>query len=724
MAGAAGIRAAKAYVEIGVHSRLAQGLARASKQIDAFAAKARAVGASVQSVGARVGMMGAAVSAGIGFATKTFADFDDQMRLVKAVTGASEESFKMLTAEAERLGRTTSFTASEVAAGMVEMGRAGFDPREIMDSTEQILALSRATATELPRATSIAGSVLRGFALDASEMSRVSDVLTVAVNGSAQTLEDFYEGIKYVAPLAVEAGASLEDVSAAMAILANNGIRGSLAGNAIARAYKNLSTEAKQNVLRGIGVEAVDAAGNIRPLADILQELGEKTAGMGSAARLNIFEQLFGRGQASALKLAASGAQFDSILQNLEESKGRAVEIAQEMDAGIGGAFRMTASAIEGVFIQVGKAVQETVAGWASSIQALSQRTAEYITKNPEMVAGILKIAVGAVAAGAGLIALGIAIKSAAFAASVLSVVLKGLAVVISIVKAIGLAFLALNPIVLAVAAAVAAVAVVWASFSDSASSSFRAIGNNFSRLGSSLMDTWGSITSAIGSGDLALAGEIALTALELVWKTGLNAILSLWDAWVYDLAGAFVVIVETVKRTFYKVLEVIAYGIRVAAEALGMDSIAAEAGLIEQGLQIMGEETSRAEYDQIAGIEEMRRVEAKALQDELDEVANRLAGLNKKATEKSPTVEADELVLENPAIKEISVPEIATALAELPQIQNVGTEANRGTFSAFVANRLGTRTTYEDESLDLQTRTAEAVESIDQQMDDDGVGF
>ncbi len=223
-----GIRAGRAFVELGVSDKLTAGLKRAQRRLKAF-------GSGVQAIGARLVKISAGIGAGFVLSTRVFAGFDDRMRVVQAVTGATEDQFRQLREEAKRLGRTTSFTAGQVAEAMSELGRAGFDPREILSSTESVLALARATNTDLPRATEIAGAALRGFGLDASEMGRTTDVLTATANKSAQTLEDLFEAFKPVAPLAVEAGESIEDVAAAIGILANNGIKGSLAGNAVAR---------------------------------------------------------------------------------------------------------------------------------------------------------------------------------------------------------------------------------------------------------------------------------------------------------------------------------------------------------------------------------------------------------------------------------------------------------------------------------------------------------
>ncbi|MBQ9372464.1 MAG: phage tail tape measure protein, partial [Thermoguttaceae bacterium] len=81
------------------------------------------------------------IGAPIGMATKLFADFDDQMRIVQAVSGSTGKAFEQLTDKALELGRTTSFTASQVAQGMAGLGRAGFNSREIDESIASVMAL-------------------------------------------------------------------------------------------------------------------------------------------------------------------------------------------------------------------------------------------------------------------------------------------------------------------------------------------------------------------------------------------------------------------------------------------------------------------------------------------------------------------------------------------------------------------------------------------------------
>ena len=126
-----------------------------------------------------------AVAMPTGFMTKIFAGFDDQMRLAQAVTSATTAQMKEMTDQAKELGRTTSYTAAQVAAGMVSLGRMGFSPDEISKSIAPIMHLAKVTGTDLAEAADIAANTLRIFEKNASDMTNVVDILSVTANGSA-----------------------------------------------------------------------------------------------------------------------------------------------------------------------------------------------------------------------------------------------------------------------------------------------------------------------------------------------------------------------------------------------------------------------------------------------------------------------------------------------------------------------------------------------------------
>ena len=528
---AQGIRAGQAFVEITARDQaLIKSLARASAKLKAFEMSVRDLGTQLIRATAVAALPFAA-------ATRTFANFSDQMAKVRAVTGASEQDFNRLNELAKELGRTTSFTASEVAAAMVELGRAVFAPDAILASTAAVLDLARATDTELARAAEIAGGVLRGFNLDVSESARVADVLVSAANNSSQGLDDIGEAMKFVAPLAKEAGASLEDTAAAIGILANNNLKGTVAGTALARAYKNLSTELAQRKLREFGIEAVDSSGNIRDLSTILAELGESTRELGSAKRLSIFEDLFGRASAAALKLASPDAQIEDLQQKLLDAQGTARRTAETMDDTLGGGFRRLMSAVEGVAIAVGESLDKTFRSWADTLSNISAWITKVIEKNRDLVVTIAKVVAIAGAAGAALVVVGTVLAG-------LGTVLGGLASLASIVgTAIGLIGTALGALLSPIGLITAALVGLGAVFLTSTQTGAEALSflkEQFESLRTFAVRSFEGIAAALQAGELALAAEILWLSLKQLWQEGIAFLEEKWLAFRFSFQRIF----------------------------------------------------------------------------------------------------------------------------------------------------------------------------------------
>ena len=195
--------------------KLNQGTKKTTK---GFAGLTKGVGAAAAGILAAVAAfrkMSQLVSSSI----KTFKNFEFEMAKVKAITGATDSEFKKLTFSARELGKTTFFTATQVAQLQVNYGKLGFTTQEILDAQAATIDLATATQSDLARAAIVAGAAVRGFGLDASETQRVVDVMAVAFTSSAMDIEKFQTSMTKVAPIAKSAGFSLEDTTAIMSKL-------------------------------------------------------------------------------------------------------------------------------------------------------------------------------------------------------------------------------------------------------------------------------------------------------------------------------------------------------------------------------------------------------------------------------------------------------------------------------------------------------------------------
>jgi TP901 family phage tail tape measure protein len=317
--------------------------------------------------------------------------------------------------------------AKEVAGAQTELGRAGFNPSEIMAGTAAILDLARGTKTDLAQAAQIGADSLRAFRLEAEQMPMVADVLVATANNSSQGLIDLFEALKTVGPVAADVGASISDTAAAIGVLANNGIKGTLAGNALKRAYLNLANPAIQKAIKELtNVSSVDAAGNLRPLATVITEIGRATKSLPNAKRLDIFSQIFGdRAVVAASAFAGSAGNFTDLQNILDGAAGTAARTAAIMDDTLGGSFRKLLSAAEGIAIEVGASMAPAIRSLADIVTNAAGSVTAFVKDNQGLVIGLAATAVAAVAVGSSLVAIGGTVGILAFS-------LKGLIPLIS----------------------------------------------------------------------------------------------------------------------------------------------------------------------------------------------------------------------------------------------------------------------------------------------------
>ncbi len=281
------VRAGGAYVELTARSaQFLKGLEAAQKRLKSF-------GASTRLVGTKLTGLGVAAAAPVGASLAVYTSFDDAIRAAGAAANATGATLESLRNKAKHLGATTSFSASEVASLMTELGRAGFSPKQIEEMTGAVMNLARATGTDATVSSGIMSATIRQFSLEATDAVRVSDRLTAAANMSFNSVESLGEALQYAGPVAADANMSLEETLAVLGTLGNLGIQGSEAGTALRRLL-TLGSAESEKFQKVFGVATKDAQGNARDLVDILGEVAAASANMGSGDRAQAFNEVFG----------------------------------------------------------------------------------------------------------------------------------------------------------------------------------------------------------------------------------------------------------------------------------------------------------------------------------------------------------------------------------------------------------------------------------------------
>ncbi|QDV62570.1 phage tail tape measure protein [Crateriforma conspicua] len=523
------VRAGAAFVELTLkNSALVKGLRSAQKQLSSFAS-------STSMMGAKLTGLGVAMAAPLGDGIRKFTEYDDAIRQVGAITGATGAAFDRLNAKAKQLGATTSFSAVEVANLMTELGRAGFSPKQIEDMTGSVMNLARATGTEATQASGIFAAAIRQFGMEASDASRVADGLTAAANKSFNSVESLGEALKYAGPVAADANMSLEETLAILGTLGNVGIQGSSAGNALKRLL-TLSAAESEKFQKVFGVATKDAAGNARPLVDVLGEVAQATADLGSSDRAAKFNEVFGMlGITAASAIGKTVTDTRELLGELEGAGGIAKKTADKMESGLGGAFRVLSSSFEAVRISIGEALEKPMQRLTESVSLAASSITDWIGENKRAVQIAALVAAGVIAAGAALLTIGSAAAAASMAVGGLLGIFSAIGSVVGMAGAAVAALL--SPIGLVVAG-VAGLGLYLAKTSGLLSRVFAFFKTAFAQIAVDSQAAFKAIAASLASGDITGAAKVMWAYLRGLWKQGVAALADTWDQLSSSLDG------------------------------------------------------------------------------------------------------------------------------------------------------------------------------------------
>lgn len=278
-------------------------------------------------------------------------NFESSMSNVAALSGATGDDLSLLEDTAREYGATTQFSASEAADALGYMALAGWDAQQSSSALGGVLSLAAAGGMDLAEASDMVTDYLSAFNLKASDASKFSDMLAYAQANSNTTAEQLGEAYKNSAASLNAAGQDVETVTALLASMANQGLKGSEAGtslNAVMRDMTNKMVDGKI-AIGDVAVEVMDANGNYRDMTDILADVEAATDGLGDAERAAALQSTFTSESMKGLNLILNdgvdnAAAFEEELRN---SSGAAEDMADTMNDNLSGDLKSLNSAFE-----------------------------------------------------------------------------------------------------------------------------------------------------------------------------------------------------------------------------------------------------------------------------------------------------------------------------------------------------------------------------------------
>ncbi|HCD2895368.1 TPA: phage tail tape measure protein [Enterococcus faecium] len=373
-----------------------------------------AVGKVMQGTGAAMTKYITTPLIGVGVAAaKVGGDFEEQMSRVKAISGATGDTFEQMKQQAIDLGAKTAFSAKESAAGMENLASAGFSAQEIMKAMPGLLDLAAVSGGDVALASENTATALRGFGLEASEAGHVADVFARAAADTNAEVGDMGEALKYVAPVANSMGISLEETAAAIGIMSDAGIKGSQAGTTLRGALSRLArpTKAMQDTMDNLGVSFYDADGKMKPLKTQVELLKKAFEGLTPEQQQNALVTLYGQESLSGMMaLIDKGPDtLGKLTKSLKDSDGAADDMARTMQDNMNSSIEQMFGAFESAAIVIQKLLAPSIKKVADVISGLVEKfvSAPESTQRLVVAIGAIAIAIGPV-----LYALGMLVKA------------------------------------------------------------------------------------------------------------------------------------------------------------------------------------------------------------------------------------------------------------------------------------------------------------------------
>lgn len=381
---------------------VAQALASFAAVRTAAAAQTGALsvaGTKMSAFGKAMLVAGGALSAAFAIAINKAAEFEKKMDFFGAVTNSTGEQMAKVSALALELGRTSQFSAAQIADAFVEMGKAGISAEQITGGMAKAMVnLASAADIDLTTATNIVTSQIQAYSLAASDAAHVTDVLAGAANASIVDVQDLGVSLKYVGGVAHALGISFDSTVDALSLLGKAGIKGSTAGTSLRQIMVSLAggTKKAKEELENLGIITADGAnkffdstGKAKSLAEVFQILQDHTKGLTQEQQLMAFRTIFNNRALAAAEILTKAGAAGFAEMNSEISKTTAADVAAKRMDNLSGDIQKLKGNIDTLLIQAGTPFQEFL---RSVVQNVTRVIQAFGALSPETQTLILRM--------------------------------------------------------------------------------------------------------------------------------------------------------------------------------------------------------------------------------------------------------------------------------------------------------------------------------------------
>lgn len=357
---------------------------------------------------------------GMARAYKYSAGVQNEVWTASKIAGATIAEQREMLQLAKDVNEITPLTASDVASGQRYLAMAGnkFDAiKEMIGPASKLASIFTMPVGQKGGVADLMTNIMSMYQIPMGEAARVTDDLYTAVTNANISLTDLAQSISYAGADMATAGVDLRQTAAAIGVLGDMGIQGSMAGTSLANMIRylqlSLVNQKKKgyNALADLGLspdEFFDAQGNLIDLYTIYQKFAKAAVDLPSRIETPTFFNIFGvrgnRGMLPVLRDIASGRdKMGKILATYDQNMGAVNRLNEERlktDAGVIDQFE---SSLENLTVTAGAALGRIF----TPVLNVGNSIIKVINSISETWAGSFALRVGATAVVVGTIVAG-----------------------------------------------------------------------------------------------------------------------------------------------------------------------------------------------------------------------------------------------------------------------------------------------------------------------------
>ena len=275
-------------------------------------------------------------------ATREFIAFDDAMTQSLAIMKTTEEQQRAMAIAAREVATTTRISAEQSAEAFFFLASAGLNAEQSISALPQVAAFAQAGMFDMATATDLAtdaqsalGLTVQDAGQNLTNLTRVTDVLVKANTLANASVQQFSEALTTKAGAALKVvNKDIEEGVAVLAVFADRGVKGAEAGEKLNQVLRDIprATAKNKEEFAKLGLEMFTAEGNMKNVADIVEELDRVLGPMSDEMKAATLDQLgLNRGVADAVKiLSGTTEQIREYEEALRGAGGTTQEIADK----------------------------------------------------------------------------------------------------------------------------------------------------------------------------------------------------------------------------------------------------------------------------------------------------------------------------------------------------------------------------------------------------------